>query len=47
MFERDNYEDANDDNGVFCCRLGPESGPLALPKLWELLPGLNNLQHLE
>ncbi|CAK6963321.1 MHC class II transactivator isoform X2 [Scomber scombrus] len=27
--------------------LGPESGPLALPKLWELLPGLNNLQHLD
>ncbi|XP_044188122.1 MHC class II transactivator isoform X1 [Thunnus albacares] len=27
--------------------LGPESGPLALPKLWELLPGLHNLQHLD
>jgi len=28
-------------------RLGPEKGPLVLPKLWELLPGLHNLQHLE
>ncbi|TKS91735.1 MHC class II transactivator [Collichthys lucidus] len=28
-------------------RLGPENGPLALPKLWELLPGLHNLQHLD
>ncbi|XP_070704749.1 MHC class II transactivator [Pempheris klunzingeri] len=27
--------------------LGPEDGPLALPKLWELLPGLQNLQHLD
>ncbi|XP_051797038.1 MHC class II transactivator isoform X2 [Acanthochromis polyacanthus] len=27
--------------------LGPERGPLALPKLWELLPGLPNLQHLD
>nr|XP_046271811.1 MHC class II transactivator [Scatophagus argus] len=27
--------------------LGPENGPLALPKLWELLPGLHNLQHLD
>ncbi|KAM7372233.1 hypothetical protein PAMP_009414 [Pampus punctatissimus] len=27
--------------------LGPQSGPLALPKLWELLPGLQNLQHLD
>ncbi|XP_034566478.1 MHC class II transactivator isoform X2 [Notolabrus celidotus] len=27
--------------------LGPENGPLALPKLWELLPGLENLQHLD
>uniref|UniRef100_A0A3P8T4T3 NACHT domain-containing protein n=2 Tax=Amphiprion percula TaxID=161767 RepID=A0A3P8T4T3_AMPPE len=27
--------------------LGPEKGPLALPKLWELLPGLPNLQHLD
>ncbi|XP_071768342.2 uncharacterized protein ciita isoform X2 [Centroberyx gerrardi] len=27
--------------------LGPENGPLALPKLWELLPGLQNLQHLD
>ncbi|XP_032393543.1 uncharacterized protein ciita isoform X2 [Etheostoma spectabile] len=27
--------------------LGPEKGPLALPKLWELLPGLHNLQHLD
>ncbi|XP_029998039.1 MHC class II transactivator isoform X2 [Sphaeramia orbicularis] len=26
---------------------GPENGPLALPKLWELLPGLHNLQHLD
>uniref|UniRef100_UPI0037E7D497 MHC class II transactivator isoform X1 n=2 Tax=Semicossyphus pulcher TaxID=241346 RepID=UPI0037E7D497 len=27
--------------------LGPENGRLALPKLWELLPGLQNLQHLD
>ncbi|XP_051244935.1 MHC class II transactivator isoform X1 [Dicentrarchus labrax] len=27
--------------------LGAENGPLALPKLWELLPGLHNLQHLD
>ncbi|KAM9843033.1 MHC class II transactivator [Aulostomus maculatus] len=27
--------------------LGPERGPLALPKLWELLPGLQDLQHLD
>ncbi|XP_075996033.1 MHC class II transactivator isoform X2 [Genypterus blacodes] len=27
--------------------LGPEVGPLALPQLWELLPGLQNLQHLD
>ncbi|KAG8007126.1 MHC class II transactivator [Nibea albiflora] len=27
--------------------LGPENGPLALPRLWELLPGLHNLQHLD
>ncbi|XP_042360913.1 MHC class II transactivator isoform X2 [Plectropomus leopardus] len=27
--------------------LGPEKGPLALPQLWELLPGLQNLQHLD
>ncbi|XP_070837403.1 MHC class II transactivator [Chaetodon trifascialis] len=27
--------------------LGPENGPLTLPKLWELLPGLHNLQHLD
>ncbi|XP_072224242.1 MHC class II transactivator [Leuresthes tenuis] len=27
--------------------LGPENGPLALPKLWDLLPGLQNLQHLD
>ncbi|XP_059203811.1 MHC class II transactivator isoform X2 [Centropristis striata] len=27
--------------------LGPEKGPLGLPKLWELLPGLHNLQHLD
>uniref|UniRef100_A0A3Q2DBE5 Class II, major histocompatibility complex, transactivator n=1 Tax=Cyprinodon variegatus TaxID=28743 RepID=A0A3Q2DBE5_CYPVA len=27
--------------------LGPENGPLALPKLWDLLPGLHNLQHLD
>ncbi|XP_029914871.1 MHC class II transactivator isoform X2 [Myripristis murdjan] len=27
--------------------LGLENGPLALPKLWELLPGLHNLQHLD
>ncbi|XP_054891669.1 MHC class II transactivator isoform X2 [Poeciliopsis prolifica] len=27
--------------------LGPENSPLALPKLWDLLPGLHNLQHLE
>ncbi|XP_027141430.1 MHC class II transactivator isoform X4 [Larimichthys crocea] len=27
--------------------LGPENGPLALPMLWELLPGLHNLQHLD
>ncbi|XP_041829501.1 MHC class II transactivator isoform X2 [Melanotaenia boesemani] len=27
--------------------LGPEKGPLALPKLWDLLPGLHNLQHLD
>lgn len=50
MYEEDDNEDDNDDNddtGVFPSRLGPESGPLALPKLWELLPGLHNLQHLE
>lgn len=28
-------------------RLGPDKGLKALPKLWELLPGLQNLQHLE
>ncbi|CAG5897578.1 unnamed protein product, partial [Menidia menidia] len=27
--------------------LGPENGPLALPKLWDILPGLQNLQHLD
>ncbi|XP_071330248.1 MHC class II transactivator isoform X2 [Trachinotus anak] len=27
--------------------LGPEKGPLALPKLWDILPGLQNLQHLD
>ncbi|XP_018528369.1 MHC class II transactivator isoform X2 [Lates calcarifer] len=27
--------------------LGPEKGPLGLPMLWELLPGLHNLQHLD
>ncbi|KAM4716422.1 uncharacterized protein ciita [Anableps anableps] len=27
--------------------LGPENGPLALSKLWDLLPGLHNLQHLD
>uniref|UniRef100_A0A8D3A7J6 Class II major histocompatibility complex transactivator n=1 Tax=Scophthalmus maximus TaxID=52904 RepID=A0A8D3A7J6_SCOMX len=27
--------------------LGPEKGALYLPKLWELLPGLHNLQHLD
>ncbi|XP_078807563.1 MHC class II transactivator isoform X8 [Oryzias latipes] len=27
--------------------LGSEEGPLALPKLWNLLPGLHNLQHLD
>ncbi|KAM9393255.1 uncharacterized protein ciita [Pholidichthys leucotaenia] len=27
--------------------LGPDNGPLALPKLWEFLPGLHNLQHLD
>nr|XP_020453551.1 MHC class II transactivator isoform X2 [Monopterus albus] len=27
--------------------LGPEKGPLGLPKLWELLPGLQNLRHLD
>ncbi|XP_034045846.1 MHC class II transactivator isoform X2 [Thalassophryne amazonica] len=27
--------------------LGPEKGPLALLTLWELLPGLHNLQHLD
>ncbi|XP_074553001.1 MHC class II transactivator [Halichoeres trimaculatus] len=27
--------------------LGPENGPLVLPRLWELLPGLHNLQHLD
>uniref|UniRef100_A0A3Q0SH56 NACHT domain-containing protein n=1 Tax=Amphilophus citrinellus TaxID=61819 RepID=A0A3Q0SH56_AMPCI len=27
--------------------LGPDNGPLALPKLWILLPGLHNLQHLD
>ncbi|XP_047215787.1 MHC class II transactivator-like [Girardinichthys multiradiatus] len=27
--------------------LGQENGPLALPKLWDLLPGLHNLQHLD
>ncbi|KAM3597665.1 uncharacterized protein V6R79_007717 [Siganus canaliculatus] len=27
--------------------LGPEKGPLALPKLWELMPGLHNLRHLD
>ncbi|XP_041673297.1 MHC class II transactivator isoform X2 [Cheilinus undulatus] len=26
---------------------GPQNGPLALPKLWELLPSLQNLQHLD
>uniref|UniRef100_A0A3Q0SKU4 NACHT domain-containing protein n=1 Tax=Amphilophus citrinellus TaxID=61819 RepID=A0A3Q0SKU4_AMPCI len=31
----------------FPCRLGPDNGPLALPKLWILLPGLHNLQHLD
>ena len=31
----------------FPSRLGPEKGLKALPKLWELLPGLHNLQHLE
>ena len=28
-------------------RLGPEDCTLALPKLWSLLPGLQNLRHLE
>uniref|UniRef100_A0A3B5MIB0 Class II, major histocompatibility complex, transactivator n=1 Tax=Xiphophorus couchianus TaxID=32473 RepID=A0A3B5MIB0_9TELE len=27
--------------------LGLENSPLALPKLWDLLPGLHNLQHLD
>lgn len=27
--------------------LGPENGPLALPKLWGVLPGLHNLEHLD
>ncbi|XP_029015516.1 MHC class II transactivator [Betta splendens] len=27
--------------------LDPDKGPLGLPKLWELLPGLQNLQHLD
>uniref|UniRef100_A0A671XTL9 NACHT domain-containing protein n=1 Tax=Sparus aurata TaxID=8175 RepID=A0A671XTL9_SPAAU len=27
--------------------LGPDNGILALPKLWELLPGLHNLQRLD
>ncbi|XP_055022497.1 LOW QUALITY PROTEIN: MHC class II transactivator, partial [Boleophthalmus pectinirostris] len=27
--------------------LGPEKGPLALPMLWRMLPGLHNLQHLD
>ncbi|KAK7939872.1 hypothetical protein WMY93_003198 [Mugilogobius chulae] len=27
--------------------LGPEKGPLALPMLWKMLPGLHNLQHLD
>uniref|UniRef100_A0A665W495 Class II, major histocompatibility complex, transactivator n=1 Tax=Echeneis naucrates TaxID=173247 RepID=A0A665W495_ECHNA len=27
--------------------LGPEKSPLGLPKLWELLPGLQNLLHLD
>ncbi|XP_072298389.1 MHC class II transactivator [Eucyclogobius newberryi] len=27
--------------------LGPNKGPLALPMLWKLLPGLHNLQHLD
>ncbi|XP_055079365.1 MHC class II transactivator [Periophthalmus magnuspinnatus] len=27
--------------------LGPEKGPLSLPMLWRLLPGLHNLQHLD
>ncbi|XP_031584372.2 MHC class II transactivator isoform X1 [Oreochromis aureus] len=27
--------------------LGPDNGPLVLPKLWDLLPGLHNLQHLD
>ncbi|XP_073349959.1 uncharacterized protein ciita [Pagrus major] len=27
--------------------LGPDNGTLALPKLWELLPGLHNLQRLD
>uniref|UniRef100_A0A087XW68 Class II major histocompatibility complex transactivator n=1 Tax=Poecilia formosa TaxID=48698 RepID=A0A087XW68_POEFO len=27
--------------------LDPENSPLALPKLWDLLPGLHNLQHLD
>ncbi|KAM6905466.1 MHC class II transactivator [Xenentodon cancila] len=27
--------------------LGPENGPLVLPKLWDLLPGLHHLRHLD
>ncbi|XP_028267005.1 MHC class II transactivator isoform X2 [Parambassis ranga] len=27
--------------------LGPDRGPLALPQLWDLLPGLQNLQHVD
>ncbi|XP_011602128.2 MHC class II transactivator isoform X1 [Takifugu rubripes] len=27
--------------------LGPDKGSKALPKLWELLPGLHNLEHLD
>ncbi|XP_061837586.1 MHC class II transactivator isoform X2 [Nerophis lumbriciformis] len=27
--------------------LGPERGPLAIPKLWEFLPNLQDLQHLD
>ncbi|KAF0032508.1 hypothetical protein F2P81_014798 [Scophthalmus maximus] len=34
-------------NNINTYRLGPEKGALYLPKLWELLPGLHNLQHLD
>lgn len=45
MFEEDHEEDC--DYVIVPLRLGPVNGPKALPTLWELLPGLHNLQHLE